>query len=68
MTGGVHRAATGDITVIVGGDERRRRAHMPLFEAMGGQVFHVGPLGSASDLKVITNMLAFVHLSPVARR
>jgi 3-hydroxyisobutyrate dehydrogenase len=35
---------------------------MPLFEAMGGRVFHVGPLGRASDLKVITNMLAFIHL------
>lgn len=62
VTGGTHRAATGDITVIVGGDERVVEAHMPLLRAMGGQVFHVGPLGLASDLKVITNMLAFVHL------
>ena len=62
VTGGVHRAATGQITVIVGGDDGVVAAHMPLFEAMGGRVFHVGPLGRASDLKVITNMLAFIHL------
>ena len=62
LTGGVHLAATGEITVIVGGDEAVVAAHLPLFEAMGGRVFHVGPLGRASDLKVITNMLAFVHL------
>jgi 3-hydroxyisobutyrate dehydrogenase len=62
VTGGVHRAAAGEITVIVGGDEAVAQAHMPLFEAMGGRVFHVGPLGRASDLKVITNMLAFIHL------
>jgi 3-hydroxyisobutyrate dehydrogenase len=62
VTGGVHRAASGEITVIVGGDPEVARAHMPLFEAMGGRVFYVGPLGRASDLKVITNMLAFVHL------
>ena len=62
VTGGTHRAATGDITVIVGGDERVVEAHMALLSAMGDQVFHVGPLGLASDLKVITNMLAFVHL------
>src|SRR5262249_42783970 len=31
-------------------------------EAMGGEVIHIGPLGSASTIKVITNMLAFVHL------
>jgi len=62
VTGGTHRAATGDITVIVGGDERVVEAHMPLLGAMGGRVFHIGPLGLASDLKVITNRLAFVHL------
>jgi 3-hydroxyisobutyrate dehydrogenase len=62
VTGGVHLAATGEITVIVGGDEAVAQTHMPLFEAMGSRVFHVGPLGRASDLKVITNMLAFIHL------
>ncbi len=62
VTGGVHLAATGQITVIVGGDPAVFAAHRPLFEAIGGRVFHVGPLGSASVLKVITNMLAFIHL------
>jgi 3-hydroxyisobutyrate dehydrogenase len=62
VTGGVHLAATGAVTVIVGGDSALVRAHTPLFDAMGGRVFHVGPLGRASDIKVITNMLAFIHL------
>jgi hypothetical protein len=62
VTGGVHLAATGEITVIVGGDAAVAERCRPLFEAMGGRVFHVGPLGRASDIKVITNMLAFVHL------
>lgn len=62
VTGGVHLAASGEITVIVGGDAAVASTHMPLFEAMGGRVFQVGPLGCASDLKVITNMLAFIHL------
>jgi 3-hydroxyisobutyrate dehydrogenase len=62
VTGGVHLAASGEITVIVGGDAEVAEAHRPLFQAMGGHIFHVGPLGSASDLKVITNMLAFIHL------
>jgi len=62
VTGGVHRAAAGDITVLVGGERAVFEEHLPLFEAMGGKVFHVGALGSASVLKVITNMLAFVHL------
>ncbi len=62
VTGGVHLAATGELTVIVGGDPAVVEAHLDLLHAIGKRVFHVGPLGAASDLKVITNMLAFVHL------
>jgi 3-hydroxyisobutyrate dehydrogenase len=62
VTGGVHLAATGEITVIVGGDATVAAAHGPAFAAIGGKIFHVGPLGSASTLKVITNLLAFIHL------
>ena len=65
VTGGVHRAAAGEITVLVGGDEVTFRKHVELFEAIGGEVFHIGPLGSASVIKVVTNMLAFVHLVAV---
>ena len=65
VTGGVHKAAEGEITVLVGGDEEAFAAHLPLFRAIGGAVFHIGPLGSASVIKVITNMLAFIHLVAV---
>ena len=65
VTGGVHRAATGQITVLVGGEEALYEAHLPAFRAMGGEVLRIGPLGSASAIKVITNMLAFVHLVAV---
>ena len=62
VTGGVHRAAAGDITIMVGGDSELLARHRPALEAMGGEIFHVGPLGSAAVIKVITNMLAFIHL------
>ncbi len=62
VTGGVHRAASGQITVLVGGEEAVFQAHLPALQAMGGEVFHMGPLGNASIIKVITNMLAFIHL------
>ena len=62
VTGGVHKAASGEITVLVGGEEAVYEAHLPALRAMGGAVFHMGPLGSASVIKVITNMLAFIHL------
>ena len=62
VTGGVHKAAAGEITVLVGGDESLYEAHLPAFRVMGGKVIYMGPLGSASVIKVITNMLAFIHL------
>jgi 3-hydroxyisobutyrate dehydrogenase len=62
VTGGVHKAAAGEITVLVGGEKAAYEAHLPALQAMGGAVFHMGPLGSASVIKVITNMLAFIHL------
>jgi 3-hydroxyisobutyrate dehydrogenase len=62
VTGGVHKAAAGEVTVIAGGDAAVFAAHRDLLEAMGAPVIHVGPLGTASVIKLITNMLAFVHL------
>ncbi|HME85692.1 MAG TPA: NAD(P)-dependent oxidoreductase [Roseiarcus sp.] len=62
VTGGVHKAAVGEIAVIVGGEASVFERHRAALEAMGRPIFHVGPLGSASVIKVITNMLAFVHL------
>jgi 3-hydroxyisobutyrate dehydrogenase len=62
VTGGVHRAAAGEITVLAGGDPDVLAEHRPVLEAFAGRIVHVGPLGRATVVKVITNMLAFVHL------
>jgi 3-hydroxyisobutyrate dehydrogenase len=62
VTGGVHLAARGEITVLVGGDADLFDLHRPALQAIGNRIFHMGPLGSAAVIKVITNMLAFIHL------
>jgi 3-hydroxyisobutyrate dehydrogenase len=62
VTGGVHLAARGAITVLVGGDKDLFDLHRPALEAIGSRIFHMGPIGSAAVIKVITNMLAFIHL------
>ncbi|WP_296422877.1 NAD(P)-dependent oxidoreductase [Yoonia sp.] len=62
VTGGVHLAAQAKITMLAGGDTDMFDTHLPALQAMGDRVFHMGPLGSAAIIKVITNMLAFVHL------
>ena len=62
VTGGVHLAAQGKITMLAGGDKDLYDLHHPAMQAMGDRIFHMGPVGSASIIKVITNMLAFIHL------
>ena len=62
VTGGVHLAYRGEITMLPGGDKDLVDLHWKAFEAMGNRIFHMGPLGSSSIIKVITNMLAFIHL------
>lgn len=62
VTGGVHLAARGEITLLAGGDAELIAKHRPALDALGGKLFHMGPLGSAAVIKVITNMLAFIHL------
>jgi 3-hydroxyisobutyrate dehydrogenase-like beta-hydroxyacid dehydrogenase len=62
VTGGVHLAAEGKITALVGGDADTLAAHREAIEAMCARTFHMGPIGSAAVIKVITNMLAFIHL------
>jgi 3-hydroxyisobutyrate dehydrogenase len=66
VTGGVHNASSGTITVIVGGDEAVFRTYESVFRAVGGSVFFVGALGNASSVKVVTNMLAFIHIAASA--
>jgi 3-hydroxyisobutyrate dehydrogenase len=62
VTGGVHLAARGEITVLAAGDKDLYDLHLKALEAIGNRYFHMGPIGSAAIIKVITNMLAFIHL------
>jgi len=62
VTGGVHLAAVGELTLLAGGPASLMTLHEPALNVMGNEVIHMGPVGSASLIKVITNMLELVHL------
>ena len=62
VSGGCHRAATGNIAIFVGGERSAFDKILPVLTIMGRKVLHTGELGTASILKVITNYLASVHL------
>ena len=63
VSGGCHRAATGNIAIFVGGERKAFEKILPVLNVMGRKVLHTGELGSASILKVITNYLASTHLA-----
>jgi 3-hydroxyisobutyrate dehydrogenase len=63
VSGGCHRAATGNIAIFVGGERKTFEKILPTLTIMGRKILHTGRLGSASVLKVVTNYLASVHLA-----
>ena len=63
VSGGCHRAATGNIAIFVGGERKAFEKILPTLTVMGRKILHTGGLGSASVLKVVTNYLASVHLA-----
>lgn len=66
VTGGVHLAHSGEITVLVGGAQATFKRVKALLEIMGGEIIYLGKMGHASVVKVVTNMLAFIHLVAAA--
>lgn len=62
VSGGCHRAATGNIAIFAGCDRAVFETLLPVLKAMGRRILHTGELGSASVLKVVTNYLATANL------
>ncbi len=62
VSGGCHRAATGNISIFVGGSREGFQKSLPVLKCLGKKILHTGDFGTASILKVITNYLATVHL------
>ena len=63
VSGGCHRADTGNISIFAGCERTAFDKVLPLLTTMGRRVIHTGPLGSASILKVVTNYLATANLA-----
>lgn len=62
VSGGCHRAATGNISIFAGCDRATFDRIASLLKTMGRRILHTGELGSASVLKVVTNYLATANL------
>jgi 3-hydroxyisobutyrate dehydrogenase len=66
VSGGCHRAETGNIAIFAGGRREAFERVLPVLTTMGRSILHTGELGSASRLKVMTNFLCTVHLVALA--
>jgi len=62
VSGGCHRAATGNIAIFAGCERPVFERILPVLTILGRRVLHTGPLGTASVLKVMTNYLATANL------
>jgi len=65
VSGGCHRAATGNISIFAGCERDVFERMLPVLTRLGRRVLHTGPIGTASALKVMTNYLATANLITV---
>jgi 3-hydroxyisobutyrate dehydrogenase len=66
VSGGCHRAETGNISIFAGGSRAAFDRVLPTLKILGRRILHTGELGSASRIKVVTNYLCTVHLAALA--
>jgi 3-hydroxyisobutyrate dehydrogenase len=66
VSGGCHRAETGNISIFAGGSRAAFERVLPFLKILGRRILHTGELGSASRIKVVTNYLCTVHLAALA--
>ena len=62
VSGGCHRAATGNISILAGCERATFERMLPVLTTMGRRILHTGGLGTASVFKVMTNYLATANL------
>ena len=66
ISGSSQQTRDGQATIIVGGDRATFEACGDLWRVMGAKVFHVGPCGSAAQMKLITNLVLGLNRAVLA--
>ena len=61
VSGGVERATEGTLTIMAGGDPTAFEVARPVFESMGANIWHVGPTGTGSAVKLVNQLLVAIH-------
>ena len=66
VSGGTLRAASGELSIIVGGDDDTVEGWRPYFEPMASNIFHIGQIGQGLAMKLVNNMLIQVNTVAIA--
>jgi 3-hydroxyisobutyrate dehydrogenase-like beta-hydroxyacid dehydrogenase len=65
VTNAIDGAREGRLGIFAAGSETAFNAYKPIFDVIGEQIFHVGAHGNGATIKLITNLLWFVHAAAV---
>jgi 4-carboxymuconolactone decarboxylase len=66
VSGGGHKAAAGELLVMVGGPGDVVERCQPILETFGDPVLHIGPLGAGQEAKVLNNTVFTAQLALAA--
>ena len=66
VSGGTNGAAAGTLTIMVGGDPETFERAVPVLQAFGKRIAHLGPLGSGDAMKAVNNTLLAVNILSLA--
>ncbi len=66
VSGGVKKAETGTLAIMVGGDAPVVARCQPVLAAMGSAISHVGPVGAGHALKALNNYVSAAALIATA--
>ena len=61
VSGGITGARAATLAVMTGGDAAVLQRVRPILDAIGKNIYHIGPAGSGNTLKAINNMMSTVN-------
>jgi 3-hydroxyisobutyrate dehydrogenase-like beta-hydroxyacid dehydrogenase len=67
VTGSAPKAQDGTLTIMAGGGDADMKRAMPLLEAMGEVIVHVGDVGTGQQVKVLSNAVSAVNCATLAQ-
>jgi len=66
VSGGQAGAQKGTLAIMIGGEESTVKKLLPVFEAMGKKIYHIGDSGAGNTMKLVNNMLLGMNMAAVA--